>query len=309
MDISFVIPVFNEEGNVTQLHTEIINTVTPLSKSYEIIFVNDGSTDNTLSALQKLRPIKIINFRKNFQQTAALDAGLRIAQGNIVITMDGDLQNNPSDIPAMLNKIEEGFDVVTGWRWQRNDPVSKKIISRVANFLRHFLIDDHIHDSGCGFKAIRKECLANLDLYGEMHRFIPGLLLWQGFKITEIKIDHRPRTNGVTKYTASRILKGFLDMGSVWFWRKFSTRPLHIFGSLGLTIGTAGSGLLLFLLFIQIFNINWPHTSTWPMVGFFMVFTGIQLIVSGLLADVALKNYYRANKSKPYSIKNIINNE
>lgn len=269
MHLSIIIPVYNEEKNVAQLHQEIINTLSKTNKEFEIIVVNDGSNDNTLIELTKLKPIKIINFRKNFGQTAALDAGIKTAKGEIIITLDGDLQNNPADIPLLIQKIEEGYDVVSGWRWQRKDSLCKRIISRGANFLRHLFIHDYVHDSGCTLKAYRRECFENFDLYGEMHRFIPALLTWRGFKVAEIKVNHRPRIAGTTKYTLTRIIKGFVDMIAVWFWQKFSARPLHIFGGIGFVTFNIGSGLILILFTLRLFSLISLQTNIWPLVGFF----------------------------------------
>ena len=268
MYLSIVIPVYNEEENVAQLHQEILSVIRKLNKTFEIIFVNDGSEDKTLEELRGLKPIKIIDFRKNFKQTAALDAGIKEARGNIIITMDGDLQNDPADIPLLLTKLNEGYDVASGWRWQRKDSFVKKIISRSANLLRRFFINDHINDSGCTLKAYRQECFENFDLYGEMHRFIPALLIWRGFKVVEVKVNHRPRVAGKTKYTLSRIFKGLIDMMAVWFWRKFSTRPLHIFGGAGLIIFTTGFLLIAILFTLRLFGIISLQTTIRPLVGF-----------------------------------------
>ena len=199
MKISVVVPVYNEEGNVALLHKRVSVVLDKLGYLWEIIFINDGSTDGTLVELKKLSPVKIINFRKNFGQTAALDAGIKAATGEVIVTMDGDNQNDPADIPNLLKKLDEGYDVVSGWRWQRKDSRSKKLISRGARFLRRFFINDGIHDSGCTLKAYRKECFDHFDLYGEIHRFIPGMLKWQGFKVTEIKVNHLPRTSGIKR--------------------------------------------------------------------------------------------------------------
>ena len=307
--ISIIVPVYNEEKNISQLHSEILTVVKSIGKPYEIIFINDGSTDKTLKLLRSLSPIKIINFRKNFGQTAALDAGIKEARGEIIITMDGDLQNDPSDIPNLIHKLNEGYDVISGWRWQRKDLFSKKIISKGANFLRKFFINDNIHDSGCTLKAYRRECFDNIDLYGEMHRFIPAILIWRGFKVTEIKTNHRPRINGITKYTYTRIIKGMVDMIAVWFWRKFSTRPLHIFGGIGLVMSVIGFFIIALLFFLRLFGIASLASSIWPLASFFMALTGIQLLVSGLLADMIIKNYYRTHECQPYNIKEIIENK
>ena len=306
--LSVIIPAYNEDGNVASLYAEILAALKPLGVSFEIIVVNDGSRDKTLDVLKTLRPITIVNFRKNFGQTAALDAGIKAAAGDVIITMDGDGQNDPADIPALLAELNEGFDVVSGWRWQRKDPLSKRVISRGANFLRRFFISDGIHDSGCTLKAYRKECFENLDLYGEIHRFIVGVLRWQGFHVAEVKVNHRPRRSGKTKYTASRVLKGFLDMISVWFWRKYSARPLHLFGGLGAVFFGAGfllTGTLFVLRFLSLISLQ---GSIWPLAGFFLMLIGIQLFVSGILGDISVKNYYRIHGSAPYRIKEIIKN-
>ena len=304
--ISIVIPTFNEEGNVASLHKEIMQVMERLGSDYEIIFVNDGSSDNTLEELKKLSPVTIINFRKNFGQTAALDAGIKHASGEIIITMDADGQNDPADIPLLLEKMKEGYDVVSGWRWKRKDSFAKHFVSRTANFVGKFFISDGIHDSGCTLKAYKKECFDGVDLYGEMHRFIPGILRWQGFKIGEVKVNHRPRHSGKTKYNWQRTLKGFLDMLSVWFWRKYSARPLHLFGGMGLLLFLAGSALITYLFIMRVLGLMALGQSIWPLVGFFFILAGIQLVVSGLLGDVTLKNYYKIHRSRPYSIKEII---
>ncbi|MFA5075832.1 MAG: glycosyltransferase family 2 protein [Patescibacteria group bacterium] len=303
--LSVVVPFYNEEGNVVELHRQILAVCQQLGKPFEIIFVNDGSSDKSLDEMKKLSPVKIINFRKNFGQTAALDAGIKMAQGEIVVTLDGDLQNDPADIPLLLQKVNEGYDVVSGWRWQRKDSLMKRFCSRGANGLRKVLINDHIHDSGCTLKAYRRECFEKVDLYGEMHRFIPAILQWQGYRVAEIKVNHRPRIHGVTKYKLGRVVKGFLDMLSVWFWRKYSNRPLHLFGGLGLTMSFVGVVILLVLFILRILGIISLAGRIWPLVGVFMILLGIQLFVSGILADISVKIYHR-NNNRTYSIKEII---
>jgi glycosyltransferase involved in cell wall biosynthesis len=303
--LSIVVPLNNEEGSIAELHRQIVAVCQSLGKTFEIIFINDGSTDQSLVEMKKLSPLKIIDFRKNFGQTAALDAGIKNARGEIIVTLDGDLQNDPADIPLLLQKINEGYDVVSGWRYQRRDPLMKKIYSRGANWLRKFLANDGIHDSGCTLKAYRRECFQKVDLYGEMHRFIPAVLKWQGYKITEVKVNHRPRLHGATKYKLGRVFKGFLDMWSVWFWRKYANRPLHLFGGLGLTVGFVGTVILLILFFLRLFKLIKLAGSIWPLIGVFMILIGIQLFISGILADISVKIYHR-NNNRTYSIKEII---
>ncbi len=307
--ISVVIPVYNEQESVLPLFLEIKKALTDIDKGFEIIFVNDGSTDNTVEELKKLKPVKIISFRKNFGQTAALDAGIKSARGEIIVTMDGDGQNDPADIFALIQELEKGYDVVSGWRWNRKDPFNKRVMSRVANFLRSFFIKDNIQDSGCSLKAYRKECFENLDLYGEIHRFIPAILRWQGFKIGEIKVNHRPRKKGKTKYNGARIVKGFLDMLSVWFWSKYSARPLHLFGGAGLLSFAGGFFIVSYLFIMRALGLMSLHGSIWPLTGFFLVLAGVQLFIFGLLSDITLKSYHKIHKKTPYRIKEIIENK
>ncbi|MBD3238754.1 MAG: glycosyltransferase [Candidatus Moranbacteria bacterium] len=303
-ELSVICPFFNEAGNLKQLHKKIKQSLDQLNQSYEIIFINDGSTDDSLEKVKDLAPLTLINFRRNFGQTAALDCGFKYAQGKIILTLDSDLQNDPADFSKLIAKINQGYDVVSGWRKNRQDSFSKKFASKVAEFLRKFLINDHIHDSGCTLKAYRKECFEHIDLYGEMHRFIPAILKIQGFRITEVIVKHHPRTWGKTKYGATRALKGFLDIISVWFWKKYSSRPLHLFGGIGLASFLAGAGLLLTLLILRMFWGVPLSDKIWPLLSLLLILAGIQLLISGLLADIAIKGYYNS-KRLYYSIKNI----
>lgn len=300
--LSVVIPVLNESQNVAGLHREIVAALRKTKKSYEIIFIDDGSTDNTLNELEKLSPVKIIQFRKNFGQSAALDAGIKEAKGQIIVTLDGDGQNDPRDIPSLLSKLKE-VDCVCGWRCHRKDNRSKRIISKGANFIGRLLINPQVHDSGCTLRAYKKECFEELDLYGEMHRIVPALLGWQGYKVGELRVNHRPRRYGKSKYNGKRVVKGLLDMACLWFWRKFSLRPLHLFGAMGIICLAGGIGLLGFLMVAKLFLSYSLSDKVWPLVGFFLVLSGIQLLVSGVLADIAIKNYYKDRKT--YRISNI----
>ncbi len=295
--ISVVVPVFNEEKNAGPLHQELVSVLKPLKRNFEIIFVDDCSTDGTLEVLKTLSPIKIVRFRRQFGQSCALDAGIKNAKGGIIITLDGDGQNDPKDIPLLLETLENGWDVVCGWRFRRNDPWAKRFISKGAKVLRNCLVRDSIHDAGCTFRAYRRECFEDLDLYAEMHRMIPALLKWRGFKITDVKVNHRPRTAGITKYNWSRVFKGFMDMIYVWFWRSYAQRPMHLFGGFGLFFITAGS-LLLAVLFVARLFFNYQLADKiWPLVGFFFLILGIQLMLMGLMAAHAVstdgrKKYY-----------------
>ena len=305
MNISIVIPVYNEEDNVKTLHQEIKSVCDANGYIYEIIFVDDGSTDKTKENIAKLHPVKYLQMRKNFGQTAALDAGIKAAQYDYIITMDGDCQNDPTDIPHLVSHLEENnLDVVSGWRRNRKDPLLKKIASRGANFLRGIMIRDNIHDSGCSLKIYRRECFSNMNLYGEMHRFIPALLKIKGFKIGEIVVNHRPRTAGKTKYNWKRTVKGFIDLIAVWFWNKYSVRPLHLLGSIGIVslfIGAffGGWSVLIFLRGRSLTDNFHPILST------LFIIIGLLLFVFGLMSDMLTKIYYGSKVDMPYSIKTI----
>lgn len=302
---SVVIPVFNEEGNIGNLIVEIKKIMSKLGKSFEIIIVNDGSIDKTQKILEKIEGIKIIEFRKNFGQSSSLDAGIKMAEGKIIITLDGDGQNDPADIPALTERLNEGFDVVCGWRHKRKDGWEKVFVSAVARKLRNILVDDGVHDAGCTLRVFKKECFKNLDLSGEMHRMIPALLKWRGFKITEIKVNHRPRLKGKSNYGTSRMLKGFLDMLLIWFTRKYNSRPLHLFGGIGLILILFSSALLLILAWMRVFQGFTLSDKIWPIVGLIGLVAGIQLFVSGILADLIIKNN---TKEKSWRIKDVLEN-
>lgn len=307
--ISIVIPVYNEEGSVAELYREITEVFQKLRYDYEIIFIDDGSTDKTFEELKKLSPIKIIRFRRNFGQTAAIDVGIKESVGEYIITIDGDGQNDPADIPKLIEKLEkDGLDVVSGWRKNRKDTLSKRFTSRCAAIIRRFLINDGIHDSGCTLKIYKKECFKNIDLVGEMHRFIPAILNIKGFKVGEIVVNHRLRKIGQTKYNWKRGIKGILDMFSVWFWKKYASRPLHLFGTFGvfLIIVSILAGIWAFYekLF---FDLDLSDTALTELTLFgFLI--GIQFLVFGLLADMLSKNYFAATKDKVYDVQDIIIN-
>ena len=304
--ISFVIPVYNEEGNVKELHSEILKVCKKLECEFEIIFIDDGSSDKTAEICKTLRPLKFVQMRRNFGQTAAMDAGIKVAQYDYIVTMDGDLQNDPADIPHMIEYLEDNnLDVVSGWRKNRKDSFMKRFTSRGANFLRHMIVHDGIHDSGCSLKVYRRECFEGINLYGEQHRFIPALLKIKGFTVGEVVVNHRPRTSGVTKYNWKRTIKGFVDMISVWFWNKFASRPLHLLGGAGM--GFIGLGficavwsLVLFLQGVKMSNNIFP-----PLLTIFFVIIGVLLFVFGLMSEIMMKTYYGTHIDSPYSIKSI----
>lgn len=304
--ISVVVPVFNEEENVRELHKEILDVCVKEGYEFEIIFINDGSNDRTAEVCRELKPLKLICMRKNFGQTAAMDAGIKAAKYDYIVTMDGDRQNDPADIPMMLDYMDEhGFDVVSGWRKNRKDTFMKRFTSRGANLLRHMIVHDGIHDSGCSLKVYRKECFKGVSLYGEQHRFIPALLKIKGFTIGEVVVNHRPRVAGKTKYNWKRTIKGFVDMISVWFWNKFANRPLHLLGGAGLGFLALGFicavwSVVLFIMGMEMKNNIFP-----PLLTIFFVIIGLLLFVFGLMSEMLMKTYYGNNIDSPYSIKSV----
>lgn len=304
--LSVVVPLYNEEENAKELHSRIVSACRELNRSFEIVFIDDGSTDKTVEECGKLRPLKFIQFRKNFGQTAAFDVGIKNSSGEIIITMDGDLQNDPADIKLLLAEMENGYDAVAGWRWQRRDPLGKKIFSRGANILRKIFVKDKIHDSGCSLKAFKRECFKDVDLFGEMHRFIPAIIELQGFKVGEVKVSHHPRIHGKTNYNWRRSVKGLVDMISIWFWRKYATRPLHLFGGAGIIFSFIGFAILVWMAVEKIFYHASLSEKIWPLIGIFLVVVGVQLFISGLLADILIKNYYKNRHQMNYSIKEIV---
>lgn len=305
--VSVVAPIYNEEGNVRELHREILDVCRKNQYNFEIIFVDDGSSDQTAEICKTLKPLKLIRFRKNFGQTAAMDAGIKAAQYEYIVTMDGDRQNDPADIPKMIDYlIENKLDVVSGWRKNRKDTFMKRFTSRGANVLRHMIVHDGIHDSGCSLKVYKKECFNGVNLYGEQHRFIPAILRVKGFRVGEVAVNHRPRVCGKTKYNWKRTIKGFVDMVSVWFWNKYASRPLHLLGGVGL--GFLGIGFLCGLWAVVLFisGAKMSNNIFPPLLTIFFVIIGLLLFVFGLMSEVMMKTYYGLHADSPYSIKDII---
>lgn len=308
--ISVVVPVYNEEGNVAELHREIKEVCEANYKKYEIIFINDGSSDKTDEICRTLTPLKYICMRKNFGQTAAMDAGIKASQYDLIVTMDGDRQNDPADIPSMVNYlIENDLDVVSGWRKDRKDTFMKRFTSRGANMLRHMIVHDGIHDSGCSLKIYRQECFEGINLYGEQHRFIPAILKVKGFTVGEVVVHHRPRTSGVTKYNWKRTIKGFVDMISVWFWNKYASRPLHLLGGAGMCF--LGLGFICAVWSVVLFAMGRKMSTNIfpPLLTIFFVIIGLLLFVFGMMSEVMMKTYYGTKVDSPYSIKEVVEND
>ncbi len=307
--ISVIIPIFNEEKNIGPLYEELVKVIKKINENYEIIFVEDGSADNSFSELEKIHKkdnkVKIIKFRKNFGQTSAMDAGIKLAKGEILITIDADLQNDPEDIPKMVNKLEEGYDLVNGWRKNRKDNFSKRIISNLANSFRKIITGEKIHDAGCTLKVFKKECFDGLDLYSEMHRFIPALLMWRGFKVTEIEVNHRPRKFGKSKYGIKRVIKGLLDLVTIKFWMQYSARPMHLFGGFGIMSTVVGTLIGFYLVYLRIFE-NVPISNR-PLLllAVLLVILGILFFLFGILADILFRIYYKGDV-KYYKIERVL---
>jgi glycosyltransferase involved in cell wall biosynthesis len=306
MEYSFIIPVYNEAANVATLHAEVLEVAKKLSKSFEIIFVNDGSSDQTQKVLESLKPITIVELPRNFGQTAALDAGIKTAQGKYIITLDGDGQNDPASIPDLIAYLHAtDSDVVCGWRKDRQDNFVKRFISRGAQLLRSRIINDKIHDSGCTLRVYRRECFSDITFRGEMHRFIPILLRWQGFKVSELPVGHRSRKHGQSKYTISRTVTGFLDMLSLWFFHKFQSRPLHFLGTIGGSLFLIGTTLLFCLGIARLFWQFPLANKIWPLLAVFFILFGFQMFVSGLIMDLITsqsdKELYIVKKTHKFS--------
>lgn len=304
--LSIVVPVYNEEGNVEELHREIKETCEQAGYDYEILFINDGSSDRTDEICRKLKPLKYIQLRRNFGQTAAMDAGIKAASKEFIATLDGDRQNDPHDIPRMLEYLlQNKLDVVSGWRKNRKDSFMKRFISRGANVFRYIMVHDGIHDSGCSLKVYRKECFENINLYGEQHRFIPGILKMKGFTVGEVVVNHRARTYGVTKYNWKRTVKGFVDMVSVWFWNKYASRPLHMLGGAGVVFLILGGGCGIWSIILWISGRKMSNNIFPPLMTVFFVVIGLLLFVFGLMSEILIKTYYGVHVDTPYSIKEI----
>ena len=304
---SVVVPVYNEEGNISLLDAELKKVMNKISKSYEVIYINDGSTDKTLGDLRKLKNVVIINLNRNYGQATALDAGFKTAKGDIVISMDGDMQNDPNDIPKMILKLhKDKLDVVCGWRTKRKDKAGIQILTKVGKFVRRRFVKEDVSDTGCTLRVYKRGVVRTLDIGGEMHRYIVALLRWKGFKIGEIKVNHRARVNGKTKYGYSKAIRGFVDLIYMWFIEKYYQRPLHIFGAAGLFIGFVGFMIELFTVYQRIFNGMDLSDSAWMILGFFLMFTGAMLFICGIMFDMIIKIYLNTSKhEKRYYIRKI----
>jgi len=304
---SVVIPCYNEEQNVVPLYNELKEVFSNFEDNYEIIFIDDCSSDNTFSLLEQLhdkdKRVKVLRFKRNFGQTAAIKAGFDVARGKYIVTMDCDLQNDPRDIPRLFDElIKKNYDVVCGWRFNRKDSISKRIFSKFANWMRRKFTQENVHDSGCTLRIYKNECIKNLELFGELHRYIPAILHWRGYKIGEIKVNHRPRKFGKTKYSWKRLVKGLLDLIVVAFWQKYALRPTYVFGGFGLITMVLGVLIFLYLVIMRIFFHGGLSDRPLFTVSIFMVIVGVQFITIGLLTDILVRIYFKQGEQEPYLI-------
>src|SRR5262245_21776194 len=309
-ELSIVIPVQNESPNIKPLYDELTQTLVKFGRSYELVIVDDGSTDDTfeqLAALQARDPhVRVIRFRRNFGQTAAFAAGFAHARGRLVVTSDGDLQNDPADIPAMVALIEQGNDIVCGWRKNRQDTfVNRTLPSMLANKLISWATGVPLHDYGCSLKVFRSEVVKPLRLYGEMHRFLPAIASQFGVKIAEVVVNHRPRRAGATKYGIGRTVRVILDLATVKFLLSYSTRPLQIFGLIGLLTGGAGVLITGYLAYIRLFTSQGIGERPLLLLGVMLIFIGVQLVTFGLLAEVMARTYYESQDKPTYVIREV----
>lgn len=309
--LSIVIPVYNEEGNISLLYEQLVLPLEELKRPFEIIFVNDGSKDATESRIaaiaQRDNRIKVVSLRRNFGQTAAMMAGIDYATGDIIIPMDGDLQNDPNDIGRLVAKLDEGFDVVSGWRKDRKDSEWRNLPSRIANRLISRIARVHLHDYGCSLKAYRREVIKGVRLYGEMHRFIPIYASWQGGKVTEIPVQHHPRLHGESKYGMERIVKVVLDLVVVKFMADYANKPIYVFGGFGVVniflSGMAGVAAV-YLKYVE--GVSFILTPL-PLLTALTFITGVMSILMGLLAEIIMRTYHESQDKPVYLVKNTIN--
>jgi glycosyltransferase involved in cell wall biosynthesis len=310
MTISVVIPLYNEEENVEELHSRLKMVLDRLGTDYEVLFIDDGSSDNTLKFLQEIQAadskVIVLSLRRNFGQTAAFAAGFDYSRGDIIITMDGDLQNDPNDIPKLLEQMKDN-DLVSGWRKKRKDPfLSRRLPSIMANWLISKVTGVNLHDYGCSLKAYKRDVIKNLKLYGEMHRFIPAVASWYGVRIAEVETEHHPRVRGKSKYGISRTMRVVLDLVTVKFLQSFSTKPLQFFGPIGLASGMLGFLISVYLTIEKLVVGKDIGGRPLLLLGALLIIVGIQFIGMGLLGEMMVRVYHETQKKPIYVIKKVI---
>lgn len=310
--LSIVVPLYNEGENVVRFYEKLSKALEKLGHSYEVILVDDGSTDDTFSLLREICSkdprVRAVRFRKNFGQTAAMVAGIDYSRGSVLITMDGDLQNDPRDIPLLIEKVDEGFDIVSGWRADRKEPfLSRRLPSIVANRLISVVCGCKLHDYGCTLKAYRREIVDKLGLYGELHRFIPAIAQGAGASVTEIKVRHHPRTRGKSKYGISRTLRVLLDLMTVKFFLSFATRPMQIFGLIGFASSSLGALILAYLSYVWFFRSTSIAGRPLLLISMLLIIGGVQFITMGLLGEMMTRTHHEVGGKTIYKIREILN--
>ncbi|HUP33025.1 MAG TPA: glycosyltransferase family 2 protein [Gaiellaceae bacterium] len=292
--ISVVVPVHDEERSVALLHDELRSALEPLGDPWEVVFVDDGSTDGTFAALTRLHSahdeVRVVRLRRNFGKAAALQAGFEEACGDRIVTIDGDLQDDPAEIPLLLAKLDEGFDLVSGWKARRRDPLRRRFLSWLFNAVTGRLSGLRLHDLNCGLKAYRAEVVGGLRLYGELHRFVPVLAHYRGFRVAELPVNHRPRGHGRSRYGVERYLRGFLDLLTVTFMGRYRHRPLHLFGGLGLALGGLGTLVLGYLTVLKLTGEPIGHRPLLTL-GVLLVVVGVQLVSLGLVSELVASHH------------------
>ncbi len=311
MLLSVVVPLYNEEENVQLLYDELKEVLSSIEDDHEIIFIDDGSQDTSLEILQTIQKqddsVIVVSFRRNFGQTAAMSAGFDYARGDVIVTMDGDLQNDPHDIPKLLEKIKDGYDVVTGWRFDRQDAfISRKLPSMIANKIISVTTGVSLHDYGCTLKAFRKDVVKGIRLYGEMHRFIPAIASGMGISFTEVKVNHRARRFGTSKYGISRTIRVVLDLMTVKFLLSYATRPLHVFGTVGVLSAGAGFAIALVMTLQRFFAGVGLSDRPLLLLAVLLIFMGVQFITMGLLAEIVVRTYHESQEKPIYYVRKVI---
>lgn len=311
MKLSVVIPIYNEEENIKALYDELKGVLDSLGYDYEIIFIDDGSSDTSLAVLETIQQqdprLVVVSFRRNFGQTAAMSAGFDYATGDVIVTMDGDMQNDPRDIPHFLEKMEEGYDLVSGWRHDRQDSfLSRRLPSMLANKIISVVTGVHLHDYGCTLKTFRKEITQGIRLYGEMHRFIPAIASGMGGRIAEVKVNHRPRRFGKSKYGISRTIRVILDLLTVKFLLSYATRPIQVFGLLGIISGGIGFCIALVLTIErQFFGMSLANRPM-LLLAVLLIFMGMQFISLGLLGELQARTYHESQNKPIYTVRKVL---
>lgn len=303
--ISIIFPAYNEEKTVSKLHQKIIEAMRPTGEQFEVIAVDNASTDNTFNELAKLSPVKIIRIAHNIGQTAALDAGIHAARGDVVVTMDADLQNDPADIPRMLAKLNEGYDAVVGWRTGRADPFGRRVFSRTANWITRKVLGLALHDYACALKLFKRELVADVRLYGEMHVFLAAILHYRGGRVTELPVAHHERTQGLSKHTFVKGIKDLADLFTVKF--LFSTsRPLLLFGSFAALSWFVAFAAVALAIALKVMELRNFAQTPLPVIASLFIILGFLLVMGGFLAELILRAYYESKGHRPYRIKDVI---